>query len=105
MARQTNPKLLADFFNKIGQERHFAPQKAARLSRSSVKGATQTSALGRAMLRNDPMRVTAAGAWSDGNQYRKAEIHICFRQHSIRVAARGARRAAQKATDHRGPLR
>ena len=23
MARQTNPKLLADFFNKIGQQRRF----------------------------------------------------------------------------------
>jgi hypothetical protein len=25
MARQTNPKLLADFFNKIGPSRQFAP--------------------------------------------------------------------------------
>jgi hypothetical protein len=31
-------------------------------------------------------RVTPAGG-SDGDQYRKTEIHSCFRRHSIRVAA------------------
>jgi hypothetical protein len=31
MAGLTNLKLLTDFFNKIGQERHFAPQKNPEL--------------------------------------------------------------------------
>ncbi len=46
---------------------------------------TQTCQSGRAIIRDDPVRVTPAGG-SDGNQYRKTEIHSCFGRHS-RVAA------------------
>jgi len=52
-----------------------------------LRSRPQTCRSRRAIVRNNPVRVTPTGG-SDGNQHRKTEIHCRARRHGVRLATR-----------------